>query len=256
MSEQTHTARDRAVQRAADYLAAMLEMPDAFRGQQLRGAGPVAEFESLLAERSGFPFCLSTSNATTGLLIAALATQLAGKEIIVPPRSWGGTYGPFEFAGARLVWAEEDARGNISPASIQSLSTPATTAVVAADWNGSRHDTRAVREVCDSLNLIYIEDTSFLPSPDDEPEARSLADIQIISFGPGKPITLGEGGALLTRHRWIYERAISLSQHPERCSSERIADCPERPLLNGRIHPVAAVLGVVLLTSVTLNAIR
>lgn len=249
MSEQTHTARDRAVQRAADYLAAMLEMPDAFRGQQLRGAGPVAEFESLLAERSGFPFCLATSNATTGLLIAALAANLADKDIIVPPHSWGGTYGPFEFAGARLVWAEEDARGNISPASIQSLSTPATTAVVAADWNGTRHDTRAVREVCDSRNLIYIEDTSFLPSSDDEPEVHSLADIQIISFGPGKPITLGEGGALLTRHRWIYERAVALSHHPERCSSEGIGDCPDHPFLNGRIHPIAAILGVALLSA-------
>ena len=248
MSEQTHTAKDRAVRRAADYLAVMLEMPDAFRGQQLRGAGPVAEFESLLAERSGFPFCLSTSNATTGLLIAAVAANLAGKEIIVPPHSWCGTYGPFEFAGARLIWAEEDASGNISPASIQSLTTPATTAVVAADWSGTRHDTRAVREMCDSRNLIYIEDTSFLPSPDDELEARSLADIQIISFGPGKPIALGEGGALLTQHRWIYERAVALSQHPERCSSEGVANWPEHPFLNGRIHPVAAVLGVALLS--------
>ena len=248
MSNHHHTLQSRAVGRAADYIAAMLEMPEAFRGQQLRGAGPVAEFETLLAERSGFPFCLSTSNATSGLLIAALAANLAGKEIIVPPHSWGGTYGPFEFAGARLIFAEEDVDGNIAASSIAKLATANTTAVLAADWNGTRHDARAVRELCDSRSLLYIEDTSFLPSPDDNPAVCSLADVQIISFGPGKPITLGEGGALLTRHRWIYERAVALSQHPERCSSEGIADCPDRPCLNGRIHPVAAVLGVALLS--------
>ena len=248
MSDHLHTPQSRAVARAADYIAAMLEMPEAFRGQQLRGAGPVAEFETLLAERGGFPFCLSTSNATTGLLIAALAANLAGKEIIVPPHSWGGTYGPFEFAGARLIYAEEDAHGNIAAPSITKLATASTTAVLAADWNGTRHDAPAVRELCDSRSLLYIEDTSFLPSPDDDPADCSLADIQVISFGPGKPMMLGEGGALLTRHRWIYEAAVALSQHPERSMAEDIIGRDKRPFLNGRIHPVAAVLGIAFLT--------
>lgn len=247
MSEQLHTLQSRAVARATDYIEAMLEMPEAFRGQQLRGAGPVAEFESLLAERSGFPFCLSTSNATTGLLIATLAANLAGKDIIVPPHSWGGTYGPFEFAGARLIFAEEDEDGNIAAASVDKIVTPNSVAVITSDWNGTRHNARGIRAACDTRDLLYIEDTSFLPPPEDNPAACSLADIQIISFGPGKPITLGEGGALLTRHQWIYERAVKLSQHPERCGSEGIADYPGRPFLNGRIHPIAAVLGVELL---------
>ncbi len=247
MSDRLHALKSHAVSRAADYIAAMLEMPEAFRGQQLRGAGPVAEFESLLAERSGFPYCLSTSNATSGLLIAALAANLAGRDIIVPPHSWGGTYGPFEFAGARLIFAEEDANGNIAAASIERLSTAGAAAVVAADWNGSRHDGRAVRAACDARSLLYIEDTSFLPLRDGAPHECSLADVQIISFGPGKPLSLGEGGALLTRQRGIYERAVALSQHPERSASEGIADYEERPFLNGRIHPVAAILGGALL---------
>jgi perosamine synthetase len=249
MSEDPNILHKRATGRVAEYVATMLEMPDAFRGQQLRGAGPVAEFETLLAQRSGFPFCLATSNATTGLLLAALATNLEGKEIIVPPHSWSGTYGPFEFAGARLIFAEEDADGNIASSSVEKLVTSSTAAVVAADWNGARHDTRGIRAMCNTLNLLYIEDTSFIPSLADDQAACSLADIQIISFGPGKRVTLGEGGALLTRHRWIYERAVALSQHPERCSSEGMTAYPERSFLNGRIHPVAAVLGVALLTA-------
>ncbi len=249
MSEDPNILHKRAAGRVADYIAAMLEMPEAFRGQQLRGAGPVAEFESLLAERSGFPFCLATSNATTGLLIAALATNLVGKDIIVPPHSWSGTYGPFEFAGARLIFAEEDTDGNIAPSSIEKLVTSSTAAVVAADWNGSRHNMRGIRAICDALNLLYIEDTSFLPSLEDDNAVCSLADIQIISFGPGKPVTLGEGGALLTRHRWIYERAVSLSQHPERSLAEGFTGEQKHQFLNGRIHPVAAVLGAALLTA-------
>lgn len=236
-----------ALQQASSYLASVLEHPEAFRGQQLRGTGPIAAFECALAERCGFPFCLATSNATTALLVTALAANLDGKDIIVPPHSWGGTYGPFEFAGVHLIRGEEDHHGNINPDCIERLKSPATSAVIAVDWKNERHNAIAIRKKCDSAGLLYIEDTSFIPSLGCDANQRSFADVQTISFGPGKPLNLGEGGALLTRHRWIYERAVSLSQHPERCIAEDAPDAPAHPFLNARMHPVAAVLGLVLL---------
>ncbi len=239
--------RSQAVKRASAYLTEMLEDPMAFRGQQLRGTGPVAAFESALAERCGFPFCLATSNATTALLVTALAANLDGKDIIVPPHSWGGTYGPFEFAGVHPIRSNEDPHGNIDPDCIQRLKSPVTSAVLAVDWKDVRHNAVAIREECDTARLLYIEDTSFIPSNECVSYQRSLADVQTISFGPGKPLTLGEGGALLTRHRWIYERAVSISQHPERCIAEDAPDASTHPFLNARMHPVAAVLGLVLL---------
>ena len=77
--------------------------------------------------------------------------------------------------------------------------------------------------------------------------ACSLADIQIISFGPGKALSLGEGGALLTRHRRIYERGVAISQHPERSRNEGLTELPEHPFLNARMHQVSAILGCALL---------
>lgn len=247
MSNSSSSPREQAVQQVSDYLAAMLEYPDVFRGQQLRGAGPIAAFEDALAHRCGFPYCLATSNATTALLVTALAAELTDKEVIAPPQSWEGTFGPFEFAGARLVQADADRWGNVHADCIPRLLSPATAAVVAVDWKGTRHNSVSIRQRCDSGELLYIEDTSFIPSPDCDENCRSLADIQVISFGPGKPMTLGEGGALLTRHRWIYERAVALSQHPERCSGENVSGAPAHPFINARMHPVAAVLGFGLL---------
>lgn len=248
MSERHRAARQRAVQQVSDYLAAMLEEPNAFRGQQVRGAGPVAEFETILADRCGFSFCLATSNATAALQVTVLAADLAGREVIVPPHSWGGTYGPFAAAGAKLVWAESDEDGNIQPECIAKLISPATAAVVAADWKGVRHQAKAVKDACAAAGVLYIEDTSFIPEQQSDPAACSLADIQIISFGPGKALSLGEGGALLTRHRRIYERGVAISQHPERSRNEMLTDLPEYPFLNARIHPVSAILGHALLT--------
>ena len=238
----------RAIARVSEYLTGFLADPKGFRGQQLRGGGPVADFENALAARCGFPFCLATSSATSALLITALAAALPYRKIIMPPNGWGGTYGPFEAADAVLVKAAADGDGNICPKSILSLAINNPAAVVATDWNGVRHDTKEVRAVCDSIGALYIEDTAWLPGFTGPLHDYALADIQILSFGPGKPMSLGEGGAILLRTYDLYERAVALSQHPERALREQIAQYPAHPFLNGRIHPLAAIIGSALLT--------
>jgi dTDP-4-amino-4,6-dideoxygalactose transaminase len=236
-----------AAKRIAEYVDAFVSEPIAFRGQQLRGTGPVREFEQLLANRCGFPFCLSTCNATTALLVVAIAAKLRGREVICPPNNWGATFGVLEFAGAKLIHAEADELGNICPKSVESLMSPATAAVIAADWEGKRHQTELIAVACRRKRCLYIEDTSYIPLEPSESGRASVADVQVISLGPGKPLSLGEGGAILTRAPAIYEAAVALSQHPERCSAEGIEPMPDHQFLNARMHPLAAILGVELL---------
>jgi UDP-4-amino-4,6-dideoxy-L-N-acetyl-beta-L-altrosamine transaminase len=245
MSESPELSKN-AARRVADYVAAFVNDPAAFRGQQLRGTGPVREFERLLADRSGFPFCVAMSNATTALLVAAIAADVSGKEVICPPNTWRATFGVLEFAGAKVIRAEADEVGNICPRSVERLMSPETAAVVAADWHGHRHQSRSIRAICRS-GCLYIEDTSFLPVRLINEQQPSLADVQVISFGPGKPVSLAEGGALLTTSEAIYRKAVALSQHPERCAAEGINEMPRHQFLNGRMHPIAALIGVALL---------
>jgi len=218
------------------YVSALLTNPDALRGQQLRGGGPVAEFEILLAERTGFPYCLATSNATSALIVAALAMDLSGKKIAVETGAWQGSVAALEAAGSEVVKVD----------SLLTSPLEGIAAILAADRPDHRHDARRVRIRCDEAGIKYIEDTGWLPGvtvPAGEP---SLADVQVISFGPGKPICLGEGGALLCREKRVYDCAVAISQHPERTQAERISAFSV-PGLNARIHPIAALLGVHLL---------
>ena len=232
MSESTTAIADIA-ESVAEYVATMLAHPGALRGQQLRGGGPVAEFEMLLAERTGFPHCLATSSATNALLVAALALELAGKRIAVETGAWEGSLGALEAAGAEIVEAE----------SLLTAPLDGLRAVVATDKPGQRHNAVGVRARCDQMGVIYIEDTGWLPGITAPAGELSVADIQIISFGPGKPMSLGEGGALLCRDKGIYDRALALSQHPERSIAEGIPNI-EHPALNARIHPIAALIGI------------
>lgn len=247
MSDPHQTIRREAVRSASRYFDAMLADPFGYRGQQLRGTGPVADFESLLAERCGFPFCVATCNATSALLVVALAAGLPGRQIVVPPKAWSGSIGPFEFAGAKLVVAEGDPHGNLDPASVRRLVARDTAAVLAVDWNGHRHHYEAIRRICDEKECLYIEDTAWIPGISTRSMEPSFADIQILSFGPGKPLPLGEGGAILLRSGAFYNQVIALSQHPERAIAKGIVPISDRIFLNARIHPAAALIGASLL---------
>ncbi|HKP05018.1 MAG TPA: DegT/DnrJ/EryC1/StrS family aminotransferase [Chthoniobacterales bacterium] len=247
MSTSEATLPSRAASRVAEYVDVFMNEPLAFRGQQLRGTGPIHEFEGLLAKRCGFPFCVSTCNATTALLVVAIAAKLRGREVICPPNNWAATFGLLEFAGAKLIRAEADELRNICPRSVESLMSAATAAVLAADWKGERHQVEMIAVACRHNGCLYIEDTSYIPPERSESDRASVADVQVISFGPGKPLSLGEGGAILTRSSAIYETAVALSQHPERCRAEGIKPMSGHQFLNARMHPLAAILGVELL---------
>ena len=85
-----------------DYIEAMRANPQAFRGQQLRGGGPVAEFENLLATRCSFPYCVSTSNATTALIALAVVLKVRGRVVYFPREHWEGSVAAFRLMGARI----------------------------------------------------------------------------------------------------------------------------------------------------------
>jgi dTDP-4-amino-4,6-dideoxygalactose transaminase len=239
ISEATITS---AAARSAAFVGDLLRHPEALRGPMLRG-GIVQEFEQLAARHWGYAHCLATCNATTALLTLATVLDLRGAEIIIPPHAWPGSYGPFAHLEALLQRGDANEHGNLDPHTLSHHLTPKTRAILAVDWQGAPHDARAIRQYCDAHHLFYLADTS-------HPLASGVcADAQTVSFGPGKPIALGEGGALLTNDKSLYERCVAISQHPERCAIESIPVPQGSPYFCGRMHPLAALIGSALLTN-------
>lgn len=225
--------------------------PNWNRIRQLRGQGPIREFEVRLSEFVGKRYCLATNNATNALLALALATGLTRKEIITTPKSYGATWGPFLLLKNRLRLAEFDGDGNISPDSVESLITKRTYAVLAVDFQGVPHDSAALGRICSGHGVLYLADAaqSFGRRLPDGSHAAHFADAFVLSFGPGKTLDCGEGGAILTDHEWIYRECIRICQHPERYRFEySLLDSTEVQPINARIHPVAAMIGLVQLS--------
>lgn len=170
--------------------------------------GPkVEEFEAALERVLATPYPPLTTNSCTSAL--ALALRLAGvnegDEVISTPMTCTATSAAIVSRGARIVWADVDAKtGLIDPADVHRKMNPATKAIVAVDWAGSLADYRTLK----SFGVPVIEDAAhaFLAVRDGYGEKNNAGDYVCWSFGAIKHLTAGDGGALLTPPD-VYERA-------------------------------------------------
>jgi dTDP-4-amino-4,6-dideoxygalactose transaminase len=212
----------------------MLTEPQALRGQQLRGGGPVAEFERLLALQCGFPHCVATSNATSALMAVALILKVRNRIVRFPKNHWEGSVSAFRLLGARIRRYDSQRR---LPCGDRSAKPPGV--IVLGD---------RPHKIERSSNVLLLEDSCRIPGLTVPIDNRSSADIQVLSFGPGKPLSIGEGGAALFRSESLYQEFVHVSQHPERTVAEFSgSDRIPRLALNGRIHYIAALIGCGLL---------
>lgn len=215
--------------RIQEYVDLLLRDPRALRGQQLRGGGATAEFENLLAERCGFPYCVATSNATTALMALAVILRVQNRIVYFPKEHWQGSVSAFRLFGAKIR------RYNSNPPNcFRNVKQLAVAAIVA----------NSAKRIARPANILLIEDSCRIPGLTVPREEYSSADIQVLSFGPGKRLSLGEGGAALFRSQSLYKKFVRISQHPERSANE-FSSSPSVAwrALNGRMHQIAALLG-------------
>lgn len=179
--------------------------------------GPkVAEFETEFAARMQMEHAVATSSCTTALHLALIVAGVhAGDEVVVPSFSFIATSNAPTYVGARPVFADVDpCTGNLTGDTVKAAIGPHTTAVIAVDQGGVPVDLDGIRQVCDPLGIVVIEDaacgagSTYRGRP-----VGAGAEVAAWSFHPRKIVTTGEGGMLTTsRPEWA-ERAKRLREH-------------------------------------------
>ena len=179
--------------------------------------GPrVAEFETAFAQRMQAPHAVATSNCTTALHLALVVAGIgAGDDVVVPSFSFIATANSATYVGARPVFADVDPlTGNLTADTVKSALTERTRAVIAVDQGGVPVDLAAIRELCDPLGIVVVEDaacgagSTYRGRP-----VGAGADVTAWSFHPRKILTTGEGGMLTTPHEEWADRARHLREH-------------------------------------------
>ncbi len=182
---------------------------DVMSSGQYIGGSPVRELEEQLAGYVGAKHCITCANGTDALQLALMAWGVGpGDAVFVPDFTFFSSGEVVSAVGATPVFVDVDERSfNISPARLEEAVRTigvegqlVPRAVVAVDLFGLPADYPAIREVCDSHQLLLLEDGAqgFGGSIGGK-MACSFGDISTTSFFPAKPLgCYGDGGAVFT----------------------------------------------------------
>lgn len=193
------------------------------QGDYLTTGPAVQEFENQLAQAVGAKYAVAVSNGTAALHVACIAAGIKpGDEIITTPLTFAASANCACYCGATPVFADVDIETfQISPESIEEHITPNTKAIIPVHYAGISCDMDAISEIAVRHNLIVIEDaahaigTAYKGRP-----VGSISDMTEFSFHPVKTITTGEGGAVTTNNKELYQklqlyRTHGITRNPE-----------------------------------------
>jgi dTDP-4-amino-4,6-dideoxygalactose transaminase len=217
--------------------------------------GPlVDEFERLLSDYVKCPTFVVNSG-TAALHAAYFGIGIGpGDEVITPPNTFIATQATAALLGAKIVFADIDLEtGLINLECIERAITRKTKAIVLVDYAGQPCDVKAVREIIGGRDIKIVQDAahslgSFIIG---EP-VGSQADVTTFSFFATKNITTGEGGAVSSPDKVIFQRAKEFARQGLVKDPSRFKNSPPGPWhqevhefgLNYRLTDFQCALGI------------
>ncbi len=166
-----------------------------------------AEFSSFL----GVPHVVAVSSGTAALNVALSALGVGpGQEVIIPAYMWVSVAAAVINRGAIPVLADIDETFCIDPKSLEERISSHTTGIIVVHMSGAPADVEAIREVAHRRNLFLLEDCAqCIGGSVRGKRVGSFGDMGVFSFQMNKNMTSGEGGAVVTNDRRLYDRAFA-----------------------------------------------
>lgn len=186
------------------------------RGSKWAIGPEIEEFEKAIRDYVGVEYCAALNSGTSALHAIFLAYGLGnGDKIIVPSFSFISTANSVLFVGATPTFSDiEDTTFGLDPKSIARNIDSTTRAIVPMDYGGMSCKIFEISEIAKKNNLLLIEDAAeALGSSIKGKKVGSVSDSSIFSFCGNKVLTTGEGGAVVTNSREIYERIKLIRSH-------------------------------------------
>ena len=185
--------------------------------------GPgVKVFEDALCKYTGAKYAVAVANGTAALHLACLAAGFKkGDEVIVPANTFAATANAVLYTGTKPVFADIDvSTGNIDVKSLESRITSKTRGIIPVDYSGIPCDWAKLARLAAKKKLILIDDASHALGASYKVGQRwykigscAHASMTTFSFHPLKSITTGEGGAILTNRKDLFEALMMLRTH-------------------------------------------
>lgn len=211
-----------------------------------KGRYKASEMEAAISEKVGVKHTLLLSSGTAALSTALAALGVgAGDEVIMPTFTFVASFESIMLVGAIPVLVDIDETLCLDPKAVRKAITPKTKVIMPVHMCGAAAQIDELRAICDEHKLILLEDAcqAFGASFNGK-MLGSIGDAGCYSFDFNKLITCGEGGAVVTKSKQVYERADMYHDHGHDHSNEdRGAEGHPYPGFNFRISELNAAFG-------------
>ena len=221
------------------------------RGNNWAVGPEIEQFEHALSNYVGTDYCVTLNSGTSALHAAYLAYGIGSNdEVIVPSFSFISTANSVLFVNAKPVFADiEDVTFGLDSNSILEKISSNTKAIVPMDYGGSSCNINEIKKISDEKKLFLIEDAAeSLGASISGKKVGSISDSSIFSFCGNKVLTTGEGGALVTNSKQIYEKIKLIRSHGRVDVENYFQNTSEPDYLqlgyNWRMSSLTATLGI------------
>lgn len=214
--------------------------------------GPeIEQFEKMLSDYVGTDYCLAFNSGTSAGHAALLALGIQpNDEIIVPSFTFIATVNWVLMVNARpkFVDIEEKTLG-LDPDKIETLISRRTKAVIPIHYAGSPCLINKISNVARDNKITLIEDAAeSLGSRIGKKNIGTFGDISVFSFAGNKVLTTGEGGAITTNSKKLFEKLKLVRSHG-RLINQSYFSTNELPRYvelgyNWRMSSITAALGI------------
>ncbi|NLP48878.1 MAG: DegT/DnrJ/EryC1/StrS family aminotransferase [Clostridiales bacterium] len=176
--------------------------------------GPEAmKFNENFAKYQGANYAVGMTNGTVTLEVLLRALDIGrGDEVIVPPYTFNATVSSVLFLGATPIFVDiESDTFNMDATKIEPLINDKTKAIIPVHVGGRSCDMDAIMAIAKKHNLYVVEDAAHsVGSTWKGVGLGTIGDAGSFSFQNSKNLTSGEGGAITTNSKELYDKCFSI----------------------------------------------
>lgn len=181
--------------------------------------GPkVKEFEDAIASYCDAKYCVSVSNGTAALHLASMVLLNKNDKVLTTPNSFLATSNSILYVNAKPIFVDIQSDGNINLDLCEEelKKDLSIKALYVVHFSGNPVNQKKLAYLREKYKIKILEDCAHSIGASFEGiKAASCknSDCSILSFHPVKHLTTGEGGAITTNDKEIYEKLLILRNH-------------------------------------------
>ena len=220
------------------------------RGMDWAIGHEIAEFEKKIANYIGTKYCVAFNSGTSAGHAALLAININSGEVIVPSFTFISTanWPLMVNAKPKFVDIEEENFG-LSPERVKVEITKNTKAIIPIHYGGRPCKIIEINRIARNKKITLIEDCAeALGAKIKGVSVGTFGQMSIFSFAPNKILTTGEGGAICTDSRKIFEKLQLIRSHGRKVNENYFKTSQLSDYIsigyNWRMSSITAALGL------------